>query len=345
MVADREQRATIRDAAAWYDVGVRQLQAGRAGDAVDSLRHATRRDRGNRAYGAALARALLAAGRGDDARLVLLDLRESAPDDPQISEELARLAARREDVAEAARYYRSALYGMWDLGQNDARIRLHIEFIRFLLAHRQPTAALAELLALVPNLPDDAAAHVEAGQLALSAGDHARAREQFSRALAMEPRNLEALLGAGEAAFADRDYIAVRRYLSGVSNPSARAAYLRDMSELVLTSDPLAPRLTFAERQRRLAAALTQAMRRIADCTAVAQARSVEAGARLDALRRDAAAFEASLTPATLRASPDLIETGADLVDRLELESAGACGAPAGLDEALLINARRRGAQ
>jgi Tfp pilus assembly protein PilF len=345
MVADREQRATTRDAAAWYDVGVRQLQAGQAGDAVDSLRHATRRDRGNRTYGAALARALVAAGRGDDARLVLIDLRESAPDDPQISEELARLASSREDVEEAARYYRNALYGVWDPAHNDARIRLQIEFIRFLLAHRQSTTALAELLAVVPNLPDDTAAHVEAGQLLLSAGDNARARDQFSRALAREPRNLEALTGAAEAAFAGGDYVATRRYLSGVSNPSARAAYLRDVSELVLTSDPLAPRLTLAERELRLTAAIAQVLRRLDNCRSTAQPQSVEASARLETLRGEAAAFDASVMPAALRASPDLVETGVELVDRVETESAGLCGAPTGLDEALLINARRRGAQ
>ena len=204
---------------------------------------------------------------------------------------------------------------------------------------------MAELLAVVPNLPDDAAAHVEAGQLLLSAGDNARARDQFSRALAREPRNLEALTGAAEAAFAGGDYVATRHYLSGVSDPSARAAYLREVSELVLTSDPLAPRLTLAERELRLTAAVAQVMRRLDNCRSAAQPQSVEAGARLETLRGEAVAFEASLKPTALRPSPDLLETGVELVDRVETESAGVCGVPNGLDEALLINARRRGAQ
>jgi hypothetical protein len=198
---------------------------------------------------------------------------------------------------------------------------------------------------VVPNLPDDAAAHVEAGQLLLTAGDNARARDQFSRAMALEPRNLEALTGAAEAAFAGGDYVATRRYIGGVSNPSARAAYLRDVSELVLTSDPLAPRLTLAERELRLTAAIAQVLRRLDNCRSAAQPQSVEASARLETLRGEAAAFDVSVTPAALRASPDLVETGVELVDRVEAESAGLCGAPSGLDEALLINARRRGAQ
>lgn len=165
IVAAREQRATARDAAAWYDIGLRQLQQGQVAAAVTSLRHAITRDRENRTYGTALARALVAAGRGDDARLALLDLREAAPEDPPINVELARLAASREDMTEAARYYRSALYGRWDADRSDARVRLHVEFIRLLLDHHQAARALAELLALVPNLPNQAASYIEAGRL------------------------------------------------------------------------------------------------------------------------------------------------------------------------------------
>ena len=344
MVANREHRATARDAAAWYDIGVRQLQQGHVDDAVSSLRHATTRDRENRTYGTALARALVGAGRRDDARLALLDLRESAPEDPQINVELARLAAGREDMTDAARYYRSALYGMWDADRSDARVRLHVEFIRLLLDHHQAAGALAELLALVPNLPNHAASYVETGQLLLSAGDAARAREQFVRALGLEPHNREALAGAGEAAFASGDYPAARAYLRDVADASPRLSGLRTLSGLVVTSDPLAPRLTLAERQQRLVAAFAQAVRRADECRASTVAPSPAAAARLDATRREADAFAPTLRPTARRASSDAIETGTDLVYRLEQTAADACGPPVGLDEALLINGRRHGA-
>ena len=343
-VASREQRATIRDAAAWYDTGVRQLQDGRVDDAVIALRHATSRDRENRTYVTALARALVAAGRRDDAKVALLELRDSAPEDPLTNVELARLAAERRDVTEAARYYRNALYGVWNGERAADRASLHIEFIRFLLASRQPSIALAELLALVPNLPDDAAAHLQAGQLLLAAGDAGRARAQCERALAIKPRNREALGCAGEAAFVTGDYAAVGHLLGAMTAPSPRLADLRELSALILASDPLAPRLATVERWRRLVAAVAQAADHLDECRATATSPSVDAGARLETLRSEADAFEPVLAKGH-RASPDEIEAGAALVYRIEQAVADACGAPVGLDQALLINGRRHGAQ
>jgi tetratricopeptide (TPR) repeat protein len=342
--ANREKRATILDAAAWYEIGLRELHNGRVDDAVSSLRHAATRDRDNRVYRTALARALVAAGRGDDARLALLDLRESAPEDPQTNVELARLAAERKDVTEAVRYYRSALYGVWPSDRGDERVRMHVEFIRFLLEHDQSAMGLAELLALAPNLPDSAIAHVEAGQLLLLAGDPSRAREQFVRALAIDPRNREALGGAGEAAFKEGDYAAARQYLSDVADLSPRLIHFRDLSALILTSNPLAPRLLPAERQKRLVAAFAQAVRRFDECW-TSTAWSADLVARIDEIREKADAFAPSLQLKASGMSPEVIETGTDLVYRLELATAGVCGEPSGLDEALFINARRRGAQ
>jgi Tfp pilus assembly protein PilF len=288
---------------------------------------------------------LIAAGRRDDARLALLDLRESAPEDPQTNVELARVAADRNDVTEAARYYRSALYGVWASDGGDARTRLHVEFIRFLLDHRQMAMGLAELLALVPNLPNDAGAHVEAGGLLLSAGDPPRAREQFVRALGIEPRDRDAQAGAGEAAFAEGDYSAAGRYISAIDKPSPRLAHLRELSMLILSSDPLAPRLTSTDRLKRLVVAFTQAVRRVDECRTTTTAWSGDAAAQLDAIREEANMFELGVQPTIVPASPEVIETGTDLVYRLEQASVEVCGQPTGLDEALLINSRRRGAQ
>jgi tetratricopeptide (TPR) repeat protein len=344
IVANREQRDTAVDAAAWYAIGARQLEDGRVDDAIDSLRHAATRDRDNRTYRTALARALVAAGRREDARLALLELRESAPEDPQTNVELARLAAERKDVTEAARYYRSALYGVWAADGGQARVRLHVEFIRFLLDHDQRAMGLAELLALLPNLPTDPKAHVEAGQLLLLAGDAPRAREQFVQAITTEPRNRDAQAGAGEAAFKQGDYLAARRYLSNIADPPPSLTQLRELSVLILTSDPLAPRLTPGERQNRLVAAFTQAVRRLDECRTTT-AWSGDLATKLDGLREEADVIAPSVQAKALRPSPEVIETGTDLVYRLEQETAGVCGTPTGLDEALLINGQRRGAQ
>jgi cytochrome c-type biogenesis protein CcmH/NrfG len=100
---------SLRDAAEWYRRGQQQLQGGRVDAAIEALRHATVRDRTNKDYVLALARALAVDHEDEAARGVLLTLRESAPEDAEINLELARLAAHRQDVTEAVHFFHNAL--------------------------------------------------------------------------------------------------------------------------------------------------------------------------------------------------------------------------------------------
>jgi Flp pilus assembly protein TadD len=70
-VAAGTARLRLSDAAEWYEVGQRQLREGHAGEAIASLRHATRRDPDNIEYVRALAHALIADHQDDAARQVL----------------------------------------------------------------------------------------------------------------------------------------------------------------------------------------------------------------------------------------------------------------------------------
>jgi len=200
-VAASNHDMSLRDAAEWYRRGQQALEAGRVDDAIDSLRRATVRDRSDTRYVLAFAQALALKGHDDGARSVLLTLRESAPEDPNINLQLARLAAARHDVTEALRFYHNALYAPWPIEQADRRRRVRFELIRFLLAHDQASRALSELLALSTDLPDDAPLRLEAAQLFATAGDNGHALDQFQRALRLAPENGEALAGAGQAAF------------------------------------------------------------------------------------------------------------------------------------------------
>jgi tetratricopeptide (TPR) repeat protein len=101
---------SVRDAVEWYRRGLGQLDAGHAEDAIDSFRRATVKYRDEKRYALALARALASTRQYEAARRALLALREAAPEDPDINLQLARLAADRQDVTEAIRYYHHALY-------------------------------------------------------------------------------------------------------------------------------------------------------------------------------------------------------------------------------------------
>lgn len=331
--AASNRRMSLRDAAEWYRRGQQSLDAGRVDEAIDSLRRATVRDRDEKRYDLTLARALALKGDDEAARNVLLTLRDSAPEDADINLQLARLAATRQDVTEALRFYHNALYAPWPIEQADARRRVRVEVIRFLLTHGQTSRALSELLALSSDMPEDAAARVEVAQLFADAGDHTHALDQFQRALTQSPDDGTATAGAGLAAFRLGDYALARTYLHQLPTPSADVQRIRETVDLVLSSDPLASRLGSTERRRRLTADLSHTEQRLSQCGESPDGAPPEG---LVVLRGEAQAFTEQLAqPGILE--QDTVEAGVDLINREEREIARRCGPPTVLDQALAL--------
>jgi Tfp pilus assembly protein PilF len=247
------------------------------------------------AYRLSLARALSADGQDDAARQTLMGLRADAPEDPEINLLLARLESRRQDVTAAVRYYQNALYGSWDADRLDEREQLRMELVAYLLENNLRDRALAELLIIAADLPDDAARRIAVAELFLASGDPQRALEQFRRALEDAPSNDAALAGAARAAAGLGDYVSARGYLRRAP-AGAGLDPLRATVEHVLTSDPLAPRLSRAERRRRAIAAATWAARQLERCGRGASGQALR-DAILKMPARDAtAAAEQALT-------------------------------------------------
>ncbi len=338
-VAAGNDRMRRQDAAAWYGAARQDLDDGRSADAITALRRAATKDPTNMRYQVALAAALASSHQDESARQVLVGLRETAPEDAEVNTELARLESRSGDLTNARRYYQSALNALWSPEQSERRRTLRLELIRLLLDHQEKSRALAELLILSAGLPGVAAPQVEAGRLLLEAGDPRSALDRFSEALKREPANATALSGAGVSAFALADYPRALHYLSLVPAPTAEIAEMRSLAELVLAHDPLAPRLPTNERFRRLVDAVTHARQRLADCLPLAPSDTPTHQA-LDVLQRESMAFEPSLTVKALHESPDTIETGIELVDRIEQATAKGCMPLAPLDRALALVGR-----
>ena len=255
----------VQDAETWYERGEADLADGRLTAAVEALRRAALIRRDEPRYRLSLARALGADGQDEAARQALLGLREERPEAPEINLLLARLEARRQDVTAAVRYYQNALYGSWGADQLDAREEVRLELVNYLLEHGLEDRALAELLIIAADLPDDPARRVSIGELFLASGDSRRALEQFQQALRVDPSHGAALAGAGRAAAARGDFTAAQRYLRRAPTEAGVEA-LRATVRHVLANDPLAPRLTRAERRRRAVAAATWAARQLAAC-------------------------------------------------------------------------------
>jgi tetratricopeptide (TPR) repeat protein len=338
-IAASNRETTLRDAADSYERGRQQLAAGDAGAAVASLRRAVVKDRANQEYAMALARALAADHQDAAATAVLLALRDSAPDSPDINLALARLFADRGDAAEATRYYHNALYAPWLPEQMGARRQVRVELIRFFLERNLSDRALPELLALSNDLPDDPNLHVEAGQLFAAAGDDRRALGRFQRALSLAPANQTAQAAAGEAAFRIGEYKLAQRYLDRVSEPDQSVLRTRTIVDLVLSNDPLAPRIGAAERRWRLLANLEAMDNRLQTCNALAPAGSPGTD---DALLGEAQKLETMLK--TARVEDEAIEPGVNLTYRMAQAADRRCPPATALDEAVVLVARQHGA-
>jgi tetratricopeptide (TPR) repeat protein len=339
-IATNNREMSLRDAAEWYQRGQHQLEAGHADDAIESFRRATVKNRTEKRYVLALAHALALTHQGDAARSALLALRESAPEDTDINIQLARLAADRQDVTEAIRYYHNTLYAPWPIDQADARRRVRVELVRFLLTRNQQSRAISELVTLSADLPDDAAAHVEVGQLFVAAGDTRRALDQFQRALQLAPDNRAAMAGAGQAAFEAGDYQGARKYLRAAPDGMSSVRETRDLVELVLSNDPLAARIGPVARRRRLAEAFSYAGQRLTVC--LEQRPGGQPSSNEVALRDEARAFQAQLK----RSGPleeDTIESGVELIDRIERVVIQTCPPGFARDRALLLIGQHHG--
>jgi tetratricopeptide (TPR) repeat protein len=338
--ARENQELRRQDSRVWFAAGERELQAGRSEAAVTALRRAIAVERDNRRYRLALAAALLTARQDDAARQVLIGVRRSSPENPDVNLQLARLERRHGAMESTIRYYQGALHGTWDTDRQNRRREVRVELVRYLLAHDQRARALSELLILTGNLPDELAPHLEAGTLLQEAGDSGRALDQFQRALQLDSTSRSALVGAGEAAFELGDYAAARRFFDGANPaPSARLNQLREVADLVLERDPLRPGLPLRDRRQRWVSSVAHAKQRLAACLSDSTQRTPSQRSALESLQPEIGELEADLRRGR-DSSLDSIQAGLSLIYRIERQTME-CHPRSPLDRALLLIAQR----
>ncbi|MGC1298788.1 MAG: tetratricopeptide repeat protein [Alloacidobacterium sp.] len=340
-VAAREGAIESRVAETWYQDGLRKFHAGAIDGAIESFRKSTAIDRENRTYVLALADSLAAGNHNTQAKQALLRLRESDPTNAEVNLHLARLAVKTGNAPDAVIYYHGALDGLWtgpDIAERRRNVRE--ELIHFLIERHDENRVLSELLVLDSELPDSADLHVEAGKLFLKADDSKHALNDFSEAIRLDPHNVEALAGAGEAEFRLGDYRKARHYLEEATEQgetSAETAQMLSLARMVTSYDPLALGLTAKERQRRLSASLDQATQRLDEC------RSKASTPDLEALKGDAEAMQGEINSTKGFHDPGLISSGLGLIYRIEDAVNARCGPATGADEALLLIGRKHG--
>jgi Tfp pilus assembly protein PilF len=335
-VASSNRAMNRRDAAEWFQRGQAQVRAGDVAHAVESLRRATIKDRDNPTYVPALAQALALAGRQTEARGVLLALRETQPDNSVLNLQLARLAASRHDATEALRYYHYSLYSPASSEDDELRRRVRLELVEFLISEHLSSRAVSELLVLATDATPTADFHVQLGALFARAGDTRHALEQYQEALQLAPTSVDALIGAGETAFARQDYALARQYLHKVpASAPERVSDLRTLVDLALSSDPLAGRIGATERRRRLLRATDYTWQRLNACAAVHNAGSDPSGGLVAEWQALRARLRATPTP-----DSDMLEAAIDLIERTEQATTASCPPATSMDRALLLMVR-----
>ncbi len=331
-LAARAEHLAVQDAGRWYERGREHLAESNADAAAVAFRRATMKDRGEKRYVLALAEALGRSGNREPAARALLGLRELSPEDADINLALARLARAGGNGAEAVRYYQHAIYAPAATAGSTRELRF--ELVEFLLESGQPERAVSELIAASLDLPDDPAVRMDLAELFLRGGNPSRAAEQYQRVLQRDRTHLGALEGAVRTAFEVGDYRAVAafRLPDAASGEAAdRVSVARD----VLARDPLATRLTAAERRRRLLLNISYLEERWTACRVTPDAPAaypqplidVRAAARRAAIGRDTEALESAMT----------------ILERLRQQLAQTCGPAPPVDRALAIIARTHG--
>jgi tetratricopeptide (TPR) repeat protein len=339
-LANSNQTLKEKIAATWFREGQQDLRQGRANDAVAAFRKAAVNDYRNRVYLLSLAKALEAAHRDNEGWELLLQLRESVPENPEINVELARISAREKNVPDALRYYHNALYGIWT-GEDVDKQRQDIrrELINFLVSQNAKEQALAETVALAAHLPGTLAAHLELGTLFSRVDDSPNALQEYTWVLRREPRNQIAIRGAGEAAFKMANYAQAKRHLNALAEPDSKAKEMLETARLVVESDPLAPRLSEQESIRRARDDIDGIKDRMEQCLAQRISGSAIPPFQ-DAMNKLTAQMQI-LTGAQKHPDPSAISSSIEVIYNAENLVSTLCGPLTGQDSALLLLAQK----
>lgn len=340
------ERALARQ---WHDRGETKLRQGNAAGAIPDFRAALFHSEGNPDYQLQLAQSLVASGHEEEARVYLIRLWESDPASGPVNLELARLAERQADIPQAISYYHNAIDGVW-LGSSPAEPRvLRQQLCEYLIDHGHHAEALAELIALSSETPDDAPLLTQVAGLFLKAQDYDSALKEYLRSLRRNRRLPAAWAGAGKAAFMMGDYRAARIYLAGAlarNRHDAESAGLLATADQVLQTDPFDRRAPAQVRQRRAVFDFGHALARLEAC-AQSQGEDLHAAnppTNLQSLYATAMKMKPLMQEITLRRDPDLLDSGMSLVFQIEQATARQCGAPStSVDQALLLIGQKNG--
>src|SRR5665213_3143323 len=169
----REHRRVLEKR--WFVRGEQALAAGNPTYAVEDFRSALSLSTANPTYELALAEALAAANRNEEAYAYFSSLHDAQPGDGFLNLQLARLAVKRDDSAQAIDFYRSALTGLWYGHGASQRFKIRLELAKYLMSLGKNHDAQGDLLTAEGNSLDHPEELFAVAGLLRQAGDPADA--------------------------------------------------------------------------------------------------------------------------------------------------------------------------
>ena len=250
--ADRE--ATRTTAAEEYRVGVNLIAHKRLPDAIEHLRTAATLDRERPVYTVALAQAVLAQGRANDAEQMLIPLLERDATDGGANLAMARVLTKQGRADEAKSYYHRAIYGIWPGDAARSRAIARFELIDLLAQTGAKQELLAELLPIEDESPEDTVLRKKVANFFVLAGSPAKASDIYRDLLRKSPRDADAYVGLGRAALAMGNYPVARNdFLAAqrIAPEDSSIARTIKLADSVIAIDPTQRGLGLDEQVRR----------------------------------------------------------------------------------------------
>lgn len=198
----------------WLERGEQAMRDNKPQAAIDALSSALAFAPSDRNTEIKLAEALASAGRIQEATVYFNALLETQQGSGLINLQLARLAARQNNVSQAIEDYQRAIYGSWEGDGYVRRRDVRFELINFLIAHNLLDRAHSELLVATGNAPqDDISVQLEIARKMEQAQDPSDALRLYKTILHRHPSLREALEGAGRTAYQLGYFLEAKRYL------------------------------------------------------------------------------------------------------------------------------------
>jgi tetratricopeptide (TPR) repeat protein len=308
------------------------LAEGLTADALPHIRLAVALDPGRTAYRLDLSRALAEQGNLAEATSYLSDVLRQDPVNGSANLAMARAHRRAGRDSEAEIFYYRAIYGRWPPEEQTTRVEVRLELIALLQGSADRERVRAEFTQLAAAFPGDLELQIRVGRSLLELGvadDAARVLRAASDRFAAPGPALKAL---AEAEFIRGDYPAslrAARRAIALDPSDADSIRRRDLAARVIAIDPTSPRLSAAERIRRLRALIDRAQARLRECAPAAVAEATTADL-LDSARR------------TLSARRNLeYSEGLELLEALARAALSACAGTTAPDDPPTLVMRR----